>query len=65
MRKFRQKAEEKLMFALENSYTSKTKQNYNYTVKRLVKFVTECGISEREALPCDSNLLCLFIPDLT
>jgi hypothetical protein len=60
-REFIQKAEEKLTFALENSYTSKTKQGYNYAVKRLVKFAAECGMSQSEALPCSSNLLCLFI----
>jgi hypothetical protein len=48
-----------------NGYTNKTKQGYNYAVKRLVKFAAECGISENEALPCVSRVLCLFIPDLT
>jgi hypothetical protein len=59
--KFRQKAEEKLTFALENSYTNKTKQGYNYTIKSLVKFAADCGIPKTEALPCNSRLLCLFI----
>ena len=58
---FRQRAEQKLKFALENSYTSKTKQSHNYAVKRLVKFAAECGIPEDKALPCDAKLLCLFI----
>jgi hypothetical protein len=58
---FKQRAEQKLAFALENSYTSKTKQSYNYAVKRLVKFAAECGIPEDKALPCDAKLLCLFI----
>jgi hypothetical protein len=58
---FRQRAEKKLAFALENSYTNKTKQNYNYAAKRLVKFAADCGIPEAEALPCNPRLLCLFI----
>jgi hypothetical protein len=60
-REFKQRAEEKLTFALENSYTAKTKQSHNYAVKRLVKFAAECGIPEDKALPCDAKLLCLFI----
>jgi hypothetical protein len=58
---FRQRAEQKLKFALENSDTNKTKQNHNYAIKRLVKFAAECGIPEDKALPCDAKLLCLFI----
>jgi hypothetical protein len=58
---FRQRAEQKLKFALENTYTSELKQSHNYAVKRLVKFATECGIPEDKALPCNAKLVCLFI----
>jgi hypothetical protein len=34
-----------------NSYTSKTKQNHNYAVKRLLKFAAECGIKPSHVTP--------------
>ncbi|KIM22094.1 hypothetical protein M408DRAFT_29036 [Serendipita vermifera MAFF 305830] len=54
-------AREKLMFALENSYTEKTNQTHSYTIKRFVKFATACGTPEHKALPCTEEMFCLFI----
>jgi hypothetical protein len=53
----------KLMFALDNSYTGSTSKNHEYTVKRFVQFAGKCGIKESDALPCDAEMLCMWIAD--
>jgi hypothetical protein len=60
---FLKSANEKLSFAINNSYAETTSTNHGYAVKRFLSFAAKCGLSESEALPCDPELLCLWIAD--
>jgi hypothetical protein len=60
---FLNSANAKLSFAINNSYAGSTSTNHSYAVKRFLCFAAKCGLSESEALPCDPELLCLWIAD--
>jgi hypothetical protein len=61
--KFRTSAQGRLAFALGNSYTGDTSKNHDYAIKRFIRFANNCGIEESKALPCDVDMLCLWIAD--
>jgi hypothetical protein len=56
-----QKARNRLALALEHGHAPRTSSNYNYTIKRYIKFAASIGFSERQALPASEELLLLFV----
>jgi hypothetical protein len=62
-KKFLKSASNKLSFAINNSYAGTTSANHSYAVKRFLGFAAKCGVPEGQALPCSSEMLCLWIAD--
>jgi hypothetical protein len=56
-----QKARNRLVLALEHGHAPRTSSNYNYAIKRYIKFAASLGYSEKQALPASEELLLLFM----
>jgi hypothetical protein len=56
-----QKARNRLALALEHGHAPRTSHNYDYAIKRYLKFAASVGFSEKQALPASEELLLLFV----
>lgn len=56
-----EKARSRLALALTHGHAPRTSSNYNYTIKRYIKFAKSIGFAEHQALPASEELLLLFI----
>jgi hypothetical protein len=55
------KARSRLALALEHGHAPRTSNNYNYAIKRYLKFASSIGFPEQQALPASEELILLFV----
>jgi hypothetical protein len=52
-----------LKFTINNSYSRSTSDGHSYAIKRFLAFAAKCGVAKQDALPCNQEMLCLWIAD--
>jgi len=54
-------AKNRLELALAHSHAPKTRKNYDYAVRRYIRFAASIGFSENDALPASEELILLWV----